>query len=105
MSVALELSEINLVAVFIIHLPEFTIVTSHTHSMPHMVIKTNQSSTINANNLSIIMVCMHVQAMLLERHDQKHKNFAISNVSDSHKPVFILIRGELKFPPNVSDFP
>ena len=40
------------------------------------------------------MVCMHVQAVLLERHDRNTRNFAISNVSDSLKPVFILIGGE-----------
>ena len=37
---------------------------------------------------------MHVQAMLPETCDQKHKNFTISNVLDSNKPVFILIGGE-----------
>ena len=67
-------------------------------------INTNQSSTINTNNLSVIIVCMHVQAMLPERCDQKHKNLTISNVLDSHKPVFILIGGEIP-PKNFSDFP
>ena len=63
-----------------------------------MVVK-DELTQINQVQLMLIIYGVYACAGCVTRKIwPKHKNFAISNVSDSHKPVFILIGGEIPPP-------